>query len=72
MFSDSAIQFCLTNKALFKLPLRQTADMVASLLRMAGLDWAVPDYTTLCRRQKTLTVMNRFSALGTAEIVRVD
>ena len=30
--------------------------MVASLLQMANLDWAVPDYTTLCRRQKTLAV----------------
>jgi hypothetical protein len=30
--------------------------MVSSLLKMAGLDWAVPDYTTLCRRQKTLAV----------------
>ncbi len=30
--------------------------MVASLLRMAGLDWTVPDHTTLCRRQKTLAV----------------
>lgn len=30
--------------------------MVASLLKMADLDWAVPDYATLCRRQKTLTV----------------
>ena len=30
--------------------------MVASLLKMAGLDWAEPDYTTLCRRQKTLAV----------------
>jgi hypothetical protein len=30
--------------------------MVASLLKLANLDWAVPDYTTLCRRQKTLAV----------------
>lgn len=30
--------------------------MVASLLEMAGLDWPVPDYSTLCRRQKSLTV----------------
>ena len=30
--------------------------MVASLLRLAGLDWPVPDYSTLCRRQKTLNV----------------
>ena len=56
LFSDAAIQFCLTIKVLFKLPLRQTTGMVASLLKLAGLDWAVPDYTTLCRRQKTLAV----------------
>ncbi|WP_444666575.1 IS5 family transposase [Cereibacter changlensis] len=52
VFSDAAIQFCLTIKVLFKLPLRQTTGMVASLLKMANLDWAVPDYTTLCRRQR--------------------
>lgn len=56
VFSEAAIQFCLTIKVLFKLPLRQTTGMVASLLKMAGLDWAVPDYTTLCRRHKTLAV----------------
>ena len=56
VFSDAAIQFCLTIKVLFKLPLRQTTGMVASLLRMANLDWPVPDYSTLCRRQKTLAV----------------
>ena len=43
-------------KVLFKLPLRQTTGMVASLLKMVGLDWAVPDDTTLCRPQKTLAV----------------
>ena len=56
LFSDAAIQFCLTIKVLFKLPLRQTTGMVASLLKMADLDRAVPDYTTLCRCQKTLAV----------------
>ena len=56
VFSNAAIQFCLSIKVLFKLPLRQTAGMVASLLRLAGLDWPVPDYSTLSRRQKTLKV----------------
>jgi len=56
VFSDAAIQFCLSIKILFKLPLRQTAGMVASLLKLAGLDWSVPDFSTLCRRQKTLAV----------------
>ncbi len=56
VFSDAAIQFCLSGKVLFKLPLRQTAGVVESLLRMAGLDWSVPDFSTLCRKQKTLAV----------------
>ena len=36
--------------------LRQTTGFVESLLRMIGLDWAVPDFSTLSRRQKALKV----------------
>ena len=54
--ASGGIHTCLTNEVLFKLPLRQTTGMVDSLLEMADLDWTVPDYTTLCRRQKTLAV----------------
>lgn len=64
VFSNVAIQFCLSIKVLFKLPLRQTAGMVASLLRLAGLDWPVPDYSTLCRRQKTLKVQIPYRRAG--------
>ncbi|PZX38027.1 DDE family transposase [Roseinatronobacter thiooxidans] len=38
VFSDAAIQFCLTIKVLFKLPLRRTTGMVASLMKLAKLD----------------------------------
>lgn len=55
-FSDAAIQTCLTIKVLFGLPLRQTTGFVESLLKLVGLDWAVPDFSTLCRRQKALNV----------------
>ncbi|AHD03739.1 IS5 family transposase [Leisingera methylohalidivorans] len=55
-FSDAAIQTCLTLKVLFGLPLRQTTGFVESLLRLIGLDWIVPDFSTLCRRQKMLNV----------------
>ncbi|PWJ21407.1 Transposase DDE domain-containing protein [Jannaschia seohaensis] len=55
-FSDAAIQACLTIRVLFGLPLRQTTGFMASLLTPAGLDWPVPDFSTLCRRQKTLAV----------------
>lgn len=57
VFSDAAIQFCLTLKCMFGLGLRQTTGLAESLLQLAGLDWTVPDYSTLCRRQKTLSVV---------------
>ena len=38
------------------MPLRQTAGFVQSLLKLVGLDWVVPDFSTLCRRQRTLNV----------------
>ena len=40
----------------FGMALRQTTGFVESLLRMIGLDWAVPDFSTLSRRQKALKV----------------
>ena len=55
-FSDAAIQACLTLKVLFGLPLRQTTGFMQSLLQLIGLDGVVPDFSTLCRRQRTLKV----------------
>ena len=54
--SDAAIQTCLRLKVLFGMPLRQTTGFIQSLLRLVGLDWAAPDFSTLCRRQQTLNV----------------
>ena len=57
LFSDAAIQFCLTIKSLFGLALRQAMSLVESMLKLAGLSWPVPDYSTVWwRRQKTLKV----------------
>ena len=55
-YSDTAIQTCLTMKVLFGMALRQTTGFVESLLRLIGLNWAVPDFSTLSRRQRTLAV----------------
>lgn len=55
-YSDAAIQTCLTMKVLFGMALRQTTGFVESLLRLKGLDWAVPDFSTLSHWQKTLQV----------------
>lgn len=63
VFSDAAIQFCLTLKCMFGLGLRQATGLAESLLKLA---WNVPDYSTLSRRQKTLSmaVTARSSQVG--------
>jgi hypothetical protein len=55
-YSDWAIQCVLTLKVLYRLPLRATQGLVASLLELMGLDLPTPSYTQICRRQATLTV----------------
>jgi len=55
-YSNAAIQACLTIKVLFGLALRQTTGFVGLLLELVGLDWTVPDFSTLCRRQTSLSV----------------
>jgi hypothetical protein len=54
--SDATIRTCLTMKVLFRMALRQTTEVVESLLRLIDLDWAVPNFSTLSRRQKSLKV----------------
>ena len=72
VFSDAAIQFCLSVKCLFGLALRQSLGLVESLLRLACLDWKVPDFSTVCRRQKTLRVQLPYQSSATALDLLVD
>ena len=55
-YRDAAIQTCLTMKELFGMALRQTTGFVESLLQLIDLNWTVLNFSTLCRRQKTLKV----------------
>ena len=55
-YSDLAIATALTLRAVFHLALRQTEGLIASVLRLLGLDLAVPDHSTLSRRAETLEV----------------
>ncbi len=41
-------------------------------MRLAGLDWRVPDFSTVCRRQKTLRVQLPYRASTTALDLLVD
>src|SRR4051795_1645604 len=54
--SPLTIQTALTLRAVFRLALRQTEGLIGSILHLLGLDLAVPDHTTLCRRSETLEV----------------
>ncbi|TCB36133.1 IS5 family transposase [Acinetobacter sp. ANC 4910] len=55
-YSDIAIQCCLMIKSLFRLTLRMVTGFVQSLIKLCGLDWTAPDFTTLCRRQKHIDI----------------
>ncbi len=55
-YSDVALQACLSITVLCGMALRQTTGFVENLLQLVGLDWTVPDVSTLSRRQKTLAV----------------
>jgi hypothetical protein len=52
-YSSLAITTALTLRAVFRLALRQTEGLIGSILRLLGLDLAVPDHSTLSRRAET-------------------
>ena len=56
LYSDAAIQTCLTLKALFRLPYRATEGLLKSLMQLCQLDLPVPDHTHMSRRAGTLAV----------------
>ncbi len=55
-YSALAIAAALTLRAVFRLALRQTEGLIASILQLLGLDLPVPDHSTLSRRAETLDV----------------
>ena len=57
VYSDRTIEWILTVRVLLRLPLRQTQGFIQSLLGLMRLALAVPDYSTLSRRQGSLAVV---------------
>src|SRR6186997_2817980 len=55
-YSALAIMTALTLRAVFRLALRQTEGLIGSIVRLLGLDLAIPDHSTLSRRAETLQV----------------
>jgi hypothetical protein len=55
-YSAVAIATGLTLRAVFRLALWQTEGMTGSIIRLLGLDLAIPEHSTLSRRAETLEV----------------
>ena len=55
-FSALAIATALALRAVFRLALRQTEGLIASVLQLLGLDLPVPDHSTLSRWAEALVV----------------
>ena len=55
-YSDQAIACALRLGAVYQLALRATEGLLASLVALSGADVPVPNYSTLSRRRKKMTV----------------
>jgi len=55
-YSDMAIEALLTLKYVMKLPYRATQGFAQSLFELMGIELAVPHYSVICKRAKTLEI----------------
>lgn len=55
-YADEIIQCILCLKAVYTLPFRAVEGFVRSLFLLQAVDLQVPDYSSLCKRQKHLTI----------------
>jgi len=55
LYSDLAIELCLTLGMVFKQPLRQTQGLMRSIAKLLGVEIMVPHFTTISRRGNGLS-----------------
>ena len=58
-YTDELIEFILTVRELFRLPLRQVTGFIEYLFEMMGIDSQSPDYTTISKRMPSIIVRYR-------------
>jgi hypothetical protein len=69
-YSEMVVETGLMLRLAFARPWRQTEGMLASILRLLGLDLPVPDHTTFSRRSVDLTVAKAVrTATGPVNVV---
>ncbi len=59
LYSDLAIQTCLTMRLIYSLPLRQTEGFMNSIFSIMKIDINSPDHSTLSRRTEDLETIRR-------------
>jgi len=64
-YSDLAITLCLTLGMVYKLPLRQTQGLMRSISKLMKLEMPVPDFSTLSRRGRNLSLPTKPAAKRT-------
>jgi len=68
VYSDLAIETCLTLGMVFRQPLRQTQGLMRSIAKLLEVEIAVPSFSTLSRRGNGLTLRVQPPANGQAGI----
>jgi IS5 family transposase len=68
-YSALAIATALTLRAVFGLALRQTEGLIGSIIRLLGLDLAIPDHSTLSRRAGTLALARISSSVDPVHLL---
>lgn len=56
VYSDLAIESLLMIREAFQLPYRQTEGFASSIVQLMDLELEIPDYSSLCKRAKTLAI----------------
>src|SRR4051794_37872040 len=68
-YSDTAIRCVLTLRSVHHLTLRATDGLARSIFGLMGLELDVPDYSTFCRRARTLQITLSREADGPLHLV---
>jgi hypothetical protein len=68
-YSALAITTALTLRAVYRLALRQTEGLLGSIIRLLGLDLAVPDHSRLSRRAETLQLLRPQSSIEPMHLI---
>ena len=72
VYSDLAIETAYTLRLVYKQPLRQTQGFMQSIVQLLELDLSIPDYTTVSRLSKTISLKKEPLPSHGSKVVIID